>query len=78
MNKLNEEYFKNKKIYKENYKKRKLTYKQRAINILITAILLFFVHLLQQQCSQKIKENEKQYNLEHKSNKQQNIKHNSQ
>ena len=66
MSKLKDEYFKNKEIYKKNYKKRKLTRKQRAINIAITAVLLFFVHFIQKQCSRKIKENEKQYNLKHK------------
>jgi len=66
LSKLNDEYFKSKEVYKKNYKKRKLTKKQKAINIAITAVLLFFVHFIQKQCSQRIKENKKQYNLIHK------------
>ncbi len=50
-NKLNEEYFKNKKIYKENYKKRNTSLKQRILNIFITFVLISLIHFLQKQCS---------------------------
>jgi len=46
-NKLNEEYFKNKKIYKENYKKRNTSLKQRILNIFITFVLISLIHFLQ-------------------------------
>jgi len=59
MSKLNDEYFKAKKIYKEDYKKRKITFRQRILNIIITALLLSIVHYFQKGCSRRIKENEK-------------------
>jgi len=66
MSKLNDEYFEAKKIYKENYKKRKITYKQRIFNIVITALLISIVHYFQKGCSRRIKENEEKYKLQTK------------
>lgn len=57
MNKLNEEYFKTKQVYKENYGKQKLSFKRKIMNFLIWIVLIFVVELLLEQCRNKIEYN---------------------
>jgi uncharacterized protein YqhQ len=57
-NKLNEEYFETKKNFR-NAKKKKLTLKRGIINILVSLVVLFVFNSLNKDCSNRIKENEK-------------------
>lgn len=60
-NKLNEEYFETKKNFR-NAKKKKLTLKRGIINVLVFLVVLFVFHSLNKDCSDRIKENEKNTN----------------
>jgi uncharacterized protein YqhQ len=60
-NKLNEEYFETKKNFR-NAKKKKLTLKRGIINILVSLVVLFVFNSLNKDCSNRIKENEKNTN----------------
>jgi len=55
--KLNQQYFAAKKIHKEGYRKRKLTFKGALFNLTLTFALVFITSLLQESCDRKIKEN---------------------
>ncbi|PHS10006.1 MAG: hypothetical protein COA88_02965 [Kordia sp.] len=68
MNKLNKQFFETKKKYKEGLKKRKLTFKRAAINLIITFSLIWVVSILQKSCEQRIEEN-KLKELQKESNK---------
>mgnify|MGYP006178068433 CR=1 FL=1 len=57
MSKLNEEYFKTKQVYKENYGKQKQSFKRKIMNFLIWIVLIFLVEFLLEQCYNKIEEN---------------------
>lgn len=57
MSKLNEEYFKTKQVYKENYGKQKQSFKRKIMNFLIWIVLIFVVEFLLEQCYNKIEEN---------------------
>ena len=57
-NKLNEEYLETKKNFR-NSKKKKFTLKRGFINVLIFLVVLFVFNSLNKNCSDRIKENEK-------------------
>ncbi len=57
-NKLNEEYFETKKNF-QNSKKKKFTFKRGLINVIVFLVLLFVFNSLNKDCSNRIKENEK-------------------
>ena len=59
MSKLNEEYFKTKQVYKENYGKQKQSFKRKIMNFLIWIVLIFVVEFLLEQCYNKIEQNKK-------------------
>ena len=56
-NKLNQQYFKTKNLHKKNYRKRKLTTKQKLINICIVAIIIMMYNLVAKKCENKIQKN---------------------
>lgn len=59
MSKLNDEYFKTKRVHKENYKTQKLSFKRKLINLIIGIALIFACNLLLKQCYNKIEQNKK-------------------
>lgn len=59
MNKLNEEYFKTKQVYKKNYGKQKQSFKRRIMNFLIWIVIIFLVELLLEKCHNKIEQSKK-------------------
>lgn len=59
MNKLNEEYFKTKQVYKKNYGKQKQSFKRKIMNFLIWIVIIFLVELLLEKCRNKIEQSKK-------------------
>ena len=60
MNKLNEQYFKTRRNHERNYKNRKrLTWKKRILNIILTLILIFFTRKIHNFLYTKYEENKK-------------------
>ena len=59
MNKLNEEYFKTKQVYKKNYGKQKQSFKRKIMNFLIWIVIIFLVELLLEKCHNKIEQSKK-------------------
>jgi len=55
--KLNEQFFKTRKIYRENYTRKKLSFKRKLFNILVAFILVFIIDSLYKNCQRKISEN---------------------
>lgn len=71
MNKLNEQYFKTRRNHKRNYKKRKrLTWKRKLLNIIITLIGLYFVKIGYNYLNNKYEENKRKDLLEKQSKKE--------
>lgn len=57
MSKLNEEYFKTKQVYKENYGKQKQSFKRKIINLIVGIVLIIVCDFLLKQCYNKIEQN---------------------
>jgi hypothetical protein len=60
-NKLNEEYFETKKNF-QNASKKKFTLKRGIINVLVFFVVVIVFNSLNKDCSDRIKENEKNTN----------------
>ena len=60
MNKLNEQYFKTRRNHERNYKNRKrLTWKRRILNVLVTWIFIYFFNMLHDYLNDKYEENKR-------------------
>ncbi len=62
MNKLNDDYFTTRRNHRENFKKKKLTFKKGILNLSITFALIIVVNFLLEQCHNKIENNKVQIN----------------
>ena len=57
--KLNEQYFKTKKIHKENQSTKKLSSRKKIRNLIITIILISVYFILNKSCQERIDQNKK-------------------
>ncbi len=57
--KLNKEYFKTKRKYKEGLRKNRITLKKSIFNLIIALILIFLYNIFNNYLSKKIEQNKK-------------------